>query len=179
MLMRDALGLDGAMLDEVKAYLRLENDEEDAPLGAILIAAIGHGEAYLNQMLIVRTVRQTLPVTDRWQRLAATPVSSVTQVLGLPAEGAAFALGPGSYGVDIDSSGDGWVRTLQPGSAGRIEVSYTAGMASEWSGLPEALRLGLLRLVGHFYAHRDAPVDAGPPPAVAALLRPWRRMRLS
>ncbi len=179
MLMRDALGLDGAMLDEAKAYLRLENDEEDAPLGAILIAAIGHGEAYLNQMLITRTVRQILPVSDRWQRLGATPVSAVTQVLGLPAEGAAFALLPSAYAVDIDSSGDGWVRTVQPGSAGRIEVHYSAGMAALWADLPEALRLGLLRLVGHFYAHRDAPGDAGPPPAVAALLRPWRRMRLS
>lgn len=179
MLMRDALGLDSAMLDEVKAYLRLENDEEDAPLGAIIIAAIAHGEGYLNQMLITRTVRQTLPVSDRWQKLGASPVASVTAVLGLPAEGAAFPLLTGAYAVDIDSSGDGWVRTLQPGSAGRIEVTYHAGLAAQWSGLPEAIRLGLLRLVGHFYAHRDAAGDAGPPAAVAALLRPWRRMRLS
>jgi len=29
------------------------------------------------------------------------------------------------------------------------------------------------------FAHRDAPDDAGPPAVVAALWRPWRRMRLA
>ena len=38
MLSSDALGLDGVMLDEAKAYLRLESDEDDAPLGAIILA---------------------------------------------------------------------------------------------------------------------------------------------
>jgi uncharacterized phiE125 gp8 family phage protein len=179
MLTRDALSLGSAMLDEAKAYLRLDTDEDDASLGAIILAAIGHTEAFLNQMLITRTVQQTLSVSDRWQRLGVTPVQSVTAVLGLPAEGAAFALLPTSYSIDIDDSGDGWVRVPHPGSAGRIRVTAQAGMAADWSDLPEALRHGVLRLIGHFHAHRDASDDAGPPPAVAALLRPWRRMRLS
>jgi uncharacterized phiE125 gp8 family phage protein len=167
------------MLDEAKAYLRLEDDEDDASLGAIILAALSQTEVFLNQMLITRTVQQTLSVSERWQRLGVAPVRVVTGVLGLPAEGAAFALPVASYGVDIDASGDGWVRVSQPGSAGRIQITAEAGMAADWSDLPEALRHGVLRMIGHFYAHRDASDDAGPPPAVAALLRPWRRMRLS
>jgi uncharacterized phiE125 gp8 family phage protein len=64
-------------------------------------------------------------------------------------------------------------------AVGAVEVTYQAGLASTWSALPESIRLGVLRLIGHLYTHRDAGDDAGPPAAVAALLRPWRRMKLS
>jgi uncharacterized phiE125 gp8 family phage protein len=52
-------------------------------------------------------------------------------------------------------------------------------MAPDWTGLPEALRQGVVRLAAHFYTHRTAAEDEGPPAAVTALWRPWRRMRLS
>jgi uncharacterized phiE125 gp8 family phage protein len=179
MLNRDAVVLDSAMLDEAKAYLRVDGDEDDAPLGAIILAAIGHAEGFLNQMLIQRSVRNLIPASSAWRRLGATPVASITGVIGIPAEGARFALPVGAYAVDIDSSGDGWARVMQPGAAGRVEVVYQAGLASEWSTVPEAIKLGVLRLIGHLYANRDAGDDSGPPAAVAALLRPWRRMNLS
>lgn len=40
----------------------------------------------------------------------------------------------------------------------------------------EPLRQGIVRLVAHMHLHRDG--DQSPPAAVAALWRPWRRMRL-
>lgn len=179
MLSHDALSLDSAMLDEAKAYLRIESDEEDAPLGAIILAAIGYAEAFTRQMLIRRGVTETVPTTSQWRRLMATPVKEITAVTGLPGDGASFALPPANYTVDIDSNGDGHFRVMQPGAAGRAEVTYTAGIAASWADLPEALRLGILRLTGHFHLHRDAPDDAGPPAAVTALLAPYRRMQLS
>ena len=45
MISRDAVVLDSAMLDEARAYLRLEGDDDDASLGAVLLGAIGHAEA--------------------------------------------------------------------------------------------------------------------------------------
>jgi uncharacterized phiE125 gp8 family phage protein len=179
MITRAPLVLGSDMLDEAKAYLRLETDDEDAPMGAFLLAAIGHAEGFLNQLLIRRTVTEILPVCREWTRLGATPVAAISGVMGLPAEGAAFAMPVGSYAIDIDASGDGWVRVTQPGAAGRVEVTYTAGFAPDWSSLPDAIRLGTLRLLGHLFSYRDNDADAGPPAAVAALLRPWRRMRLS
>jgi uncharacterized phiE125 gp8 family phage protein len=58
-------------------------------------------------------------------------------------------------------------------------VAVEAGLAEDWNGVPEPLRQGIVRLTAHLYAHRDAAGDAGPPAAVAALWRPWRRMRLA
>jgi uncharacterized phiE125 gp8 family phage protein len=179
MLTRDALGLDGAMLDEAKAFLRLECDEEDAPLGALVLAAIAQAEMFTGMMLIRRGVVERLNAATQWQRLGASPARSVMGLTGIPAEGAPFTLPVADYAVDIDNQGDGWVRVIQPGSAGRIEVAYQAGLAGEWAVLPETLRLGVLRMAGHLFTHRDAAQDIGPPPAVAALLRPWKRMRLT
>ncbi|MEP7350522.1 MAG: hypothetical protein ABI668_11330 [Sphingorhabdus sp.] len=177
MLGIDPLGLDSVMLDEARAYLRLESGEEDAPLAAIILAAIGHAEGFIGQLVVRRGVRQILPSSATWQRLGAGPVQAVTVVTGIPAEGATFALMPSAYAVDIDINGDGHIRVMQPGSAGRVEVAYQAGLAAEWAELPEALRLGILRLTAHLHAHRDASDDSGPPAAVAVLLRPWRRVR--
>lgn len=178
MLSHDALSLDGDMLDEANAYLRLESGEEDAPLGAIILAAISHAERFTAQMLLRRGVREVRSVSSFWQRLTATPVIAFTSVTGIPAEGATFSVPATGYSTDIDSAGDGHFRVTQAGSAGRVEVAYQAGLANSWAELPEALRLGILRLVGHLYANRDAADDGGPPEAVAALLRPWRRVRL-
>jgi uncharacterized phiE125 gp8 family phage protein len=179
MLSIELLGLDSVMLDEAKAYLRLETDEDDAPLGAIILAAINHSERFTGLTLIRRGVKEVITASSGWRQLSALPVTSVTSVTGIPAEGATFVLPADSYGIDIDNNGAGHIRITQPGSAGRVEITYQAGLSPDWASLPESLRLGILRLTGHLYAHRDASDDPGPPTAVLALLRPWRRITLS
>ncbi len=179
MLSRQALSLDGVMLDEAKAYLRLEHEEDDAPLGAIILAAIGHAESYTAQMLIRRNVTEICGVSSLWQRLTVSPVVSFAGVTGIPAEGTVLVVPVTGYSTQIDSAGEGHFRVTQPGTAGRVEIVYRAGLADSWADLHEALRLGILRLVGHLHAHRDSTDDKGPPEAVAALLRPWRRIKLS
>ena len=71
---------------------------------------------------------------------------SITAVEGLPAEGAAFTLPAESYAIDIDAEGNGWVRVTTPGAAGRVRVTYLAGLADDWDRLPEPLRQGVVRL---------------------------------
>ncbi len=166
-------------VDAAKTYLRIENDEEDALIGALLAAALRHAESFLGQILLRRAGVDRLPVSSAWQRIGVTPVRAITSVTGIPAEGAPFALPPNAYAIDIDGAGDGWVRVLQPGSAGRIDVAVDAGLSPDWDNIPEPLRLAVLRLTAHLHVSRDDPGDVGPPAAVAALLRPWRRMRLS
>lgn len=54
-----------------------------------------------------------------------------------------------------------------------------AVLESDWSALPEALRHGVIRLAAHLYREGEGAAAAAPPAAVAALWRPWRRMRLT
>lgn len=168
--------LEGAR-EEVKAWLRLETGEEDALIDRLVRSAIGFGEGFIGQALIVREEVQRLPASRDWQRLNLTPVRAITSVMGVPAEGAAFPMPMGNYGVDIDANGDGWVRVMEPGAAGRIDVAFSTGLAMEWGGLPEAMRQGAVRLASHMFTHRDGD-GGGPPAAVSALWRPWRRMRI-
>jgi uncharacterized phiE125 gp8 family phage protein len=179
MLSFDALSLDSIMLDEARAYLRIDPDIEETSLGAIMLAAVSHAEQFTGQILLRRQIKQTLTAGSGWQRLSVTPVVRIISVEGVPAEGAIFALENTAYQATIDCNNDAFFRVRRAGAAGRIAVTIDAGIAENWSELPEALRLAILRLTGHFYANRDGGDDAGPPAAIAALLRPWRRMRLT
>jgi uncharacterized phiE125 gp8 family phage protein len=178
MLTTDPVVLTVDAVDTAKTYLRLETDEEDASIGALVAAALVHAEGYLGQLLIERDVVERLSVSTAWQRLGATPVRSIMSVTGIPAEGASFQLSPDSYKLDINRHHDGWIRIPHPGSAGRVDVAYRAGMVLGWPDLPEAISLAVLRIAAHLHAHRDGADDEGPPPAIRSLLRPWRRMRL-
>ena len=106
------------------------------------------------------------------------PVRAIAGVSALAADGTATALPVGDYALDIDAAGEGWVRLLRTITQKRIRVAYSAGMAADPNGLPEALRHGIVRLAAHFYMNRDAAGEVAPPAAVTALWRPWRRMRL-
>ena len=177
----DLLLLPAAAAEAAKSYLRVERADEDGLIGRLVGAAGELCESFTRQALITRAFEETMPASRAWQRLGRTPVRAITGVSALDAGGAATPLAPGCYAIDIDANGDGWVRIEAPGSARRVRVAYSAGLAADWDGLPAALRQGILRLAAHFYSHRTAePGRAAPEPpaAVTALWRPYRRLRL-
>ena len=163
--------LDGAV-PEVKAYLRIEGGDEDPAVAALVAAAGGVAEGFRDRALIVRSFLETVAPGCAWMALSLHPVRSIDGI----ADSADVPLAVDSYAVDIDAEGCGWVRVYPPGSGGPVRVSYSAGMGADWSGLPGAVRQGVIRLAAHLYSHLDESDDRGPPAAVAALLAPWRRM---
>jgi uncharacterized phiE125 gp8 family phage protein len=178
MLSSEAAAAPPEAVAEAKALLRVALADEDDLIAALMAAAVELCEQFTRQVMLARVFTETLCAAPQWQRLSATPVRSISGVEALTVDGSAVALGPEAYAIDIDANGDGWVRVTAPGAARRVRVAYQAGLAAEWSKLPEALRHGTLRLAAFLYAHRDAGAEAGPPAAVTALWRPWRRMRL-
>lgn len=165
-------------LEQAKAYLRIAGSDEDALLAGLVRSAAELCEAFTGLALIEREVAETLPARPAWRRLALTPVRSILAITALGAEGGRSALASADYAVDIDASGDGWVRVLRGGEAGSVLVSYRAGQAADWNGIAEPLRQGIVRMAAHLYAHRDREDGAGPPAAVTALWLPYRRLRL-
>ncbi|HEX8532727.1 MAG TPA: hypothetical protein VF662_01005 [Allosphingosinicella sp.] len=164
-----------AALAAAKAYLRVETADEDGLIASLVASAAALCEAFTGQVLIRRGFQEVLPRSGCWQRLGRTPVSAVAAVEAAGDGGVYAPLMAADYAVDIDAAGDGWVRA---GGTGRVRISYQAGLAADWSGAPEALRQGIIRLAAHFYMHRSDEEETAPPAAVAALWRPWRRMRL-
>lgn len=180
MIEGEALVLPPEAVGAAKAYLRVERGDEDALIAGLVLAAAELCEAFIGQALLQRGFTETIPASPAWRRLARSPVRAITLVEALAAEGEAIALPSDSYAVDIDDRGDGRVRLAAAGEARRIRVGYQAGLAGAWADLPAGLRQGMLRLAAHFYTSRAAesarPVE--PPAAVAALWRPYRRLRL-
>ena len=165
-------------LSEAQAYVRIETGEEEALVAGLVRTASALCEAFINQVVIARPFDCELPASGCWERLPVTPVRAISDVSGVDSSGAATPLPSGSYTVDIDFNGDGWVRTPQTGGFTRLQVSGTAGMASDENAVPEPIRQGVLRLVSHLFTARDG--EGGEvPAAVTALWRPYRRMRLA
>lgn len=172
--------LAGTALDELKQWLAIATPGEDAALTALLRAALETCEAFTGLMPLAAECEEVWPASAAWQALATRPVRAVTGVEGIPAEGARFALAAEAYAIELDADGGALVRVMQPGAAGRVAVRFTAGLAAQWADLPDGLRHGVLRLAAHHYRERESgEARSIPPAAVAAVWRPWRRMRVA
>jgi uncharacterized phiE125 gp8 family phage protein len=165
-------------MSEAQAYVRIETGEEEAVLAGLVRSASALCEAFLGQVIIARPFTIDVPACVTWQRLSIGPVRAIDNVAGVDASGASVAFQPESYGIDIDSAGDGWVRVAPDDSLSRVTVSGTAGMALDQNEVPEPIRQGVLRLVAHLFTVRDGS-DGEPPAAVTALWRPYRRLRVA
>jgi len=173
-----------AALAELKDWLGITTPRDDALLGSLLRASLALCEDFTGIMPLQQICEDLLPAHppagNDWQQLSARPVQAITALQGIPVEGARFALPTTDYALDLDADGGGRVLVINPGAAGRITVRFTAGLVPDWASLPEPLRHGILRLAAH--QHRMRETDGGealPPAAVAALWRPWRRLRVA
>jgi len=164
-------------LAEAQAFVRVETGQEEALLAGLVRSASALCEEFTRRVLIARSFSEVLRASGEWQRLSLSPVRSIDLIEAIGANGVATPMPASAFAIDIDSAGDGWVRLIASGGAARVRVTASAGMAADCNELPEPLRHGILRLVGHLFASRDG--DLGEPPAaVTALWRPYRRMRL-
>jgi len=170
-----------AALTELKDWLGISISKDDAQLTQLLRTSLETCEHFTGTMPLRQDCEEVLTASADWQVLATRPVQAIAGVDGLPADGARFALPVSSYEIDLGADGTGQVRVNNPGSAGRIVVRFSAGLVADWATLPEGLRHGVLRLAAFQYRSREGGTDTAqwPPSAVAALWRPWRRLRLT
>ena len=160
-------------LSEAQAYVRIETGEEEAIVAGLIRTASALCESFLNQVVIAREFAVDVPASGGWERIGVTPVRAITDV---SSEGVVLATS--DYSVDIDCSGEGWVRVADSVSALRVQVTGMAGLAASENEVPEPIRHGVLRLVAYLFTTRDGE-GGEPPAAVTALWRPYRRMRLA
>jgi len=179
------------LLNELKAFLRIEHNDDDANLASFLRTSIGLCEQFIGQILVNRHLESRENIGRDWARLPGRPVTAILSVSQQQADGTVTPLPAESYAIDIDVDGDGWVRMAaseefpgqgsggaEYGGAGRLIVAYRSGMAADWNDVAEPLRQGIIRLSAHLYTHRDDQESRGLPSAVSALWKPYRRIRL-
>lgn len=172
-------------LPAAKLHLRVDGDAEDALIGALIVAARQHVEAYCARALVTQTLRLTadaFPPAGRVLRLPRSPAAEVAGVEFVGADGVPRTWDPGLYQVDTTSEparllpapGTGWPATRRQMEA--VTVTYRAGQPA--ATVPRAITTAMLLLVGHWYANREAVSVGGTvteqPLTVEMLLAPYR-----
>ena len=166
-------------LAELKQWLAIATSREDPALERLVAAALEVFETFTGSLALEATCEEVLPAGGAWQCLATRPVLAVLGVDALAADGTRTPLPADGHLLELDAEGGARIRVLRPLSSGRIAVRFVAGLAASWSGLPDSLRHGVIRCAAHLHAAAASSAEATPPAAVAALWRPWRRLRLT
>lgn len=165
-------------LEDVKAHLRVETDDEDVVIEGYIDAASAWidgpagwlGRSIGAQVLELRT--EGLSVG----RLPFGPVDEIVSIVVVDEAGAETTLAPDAYRL-IDEvvkpgAGGGWGGV--PAQA-EVRIRYRAGSDE----IPAPIRQAVLLLIGQWFRHRSSVAADGPvgemPFAVDALLSPFRR----
>ena len=176
--------LEPVTLEDVKAHLRVDHDDEDDLLSAAIVAARTHVENATRRALIEQGWRIHL---DRWPRqrmlrLPIAPLITVDEIRVRTGDGPTV-VDAEDYAVDAASvpgrlvvSGD--VTSPAARTPGAIEIDVTAGYGPLAAHVPSPLRHAVMMLVTHWYEQRGAVVDGRVGETVpldfAALIAPYR-----
>lgn len=171
-------------LAEMRAYLRLDSDAggaEDALIGHLLAAARAGVEAATRRLLAPGRYRLMLTAwpTRGIVPVPLSPLLAVERVGLVDARGAVTDLPPGlvRLGPDpVEAPALHIDPAAPPLDARAALVEVSAGYGGDGLPVPPALAQAIRLLAAHGFEHRGD--TAAPPPAVAALVEPLRRLRL-
>ena len=156
-------------LVEAKAYLRVDNTDEDTLIGTLITAARQWVESYLDRALILRQLvlrLDTFPVEIELPQpplstFGTTTAVSVTYTLET---GTTATLSSSEYRIDRTST-PGVLRQNYSGSwpghlndYNSIAVTYWAGYGSDEGDIPPAIKNAILLKIGHLFENRSAVV---------------------
>ena len=173
-------------LDEAKAYLRVEHNDDDEPIAALAAGARIYVEAQTRRALITQAWRLSF---DAWPpdgrlRVEPAPLKSLDAARVYDLDGTTQAIATASFALDPAFSALLFVpwAVTQPGRiAAGIELDVTVGYGDAATDVPEPLRQAIRALVAHWYDNRGVAAGSGSallPATVGALLAPYRVLSL-
>jgi uncharacterized phiE125 gp8 family phage protein len=176
-------------LDEAKAFLRVEHDDDDDVVAALIAGARLHVEAQTRRALIAQTWRLVLHCwpSDGRVPVVPSPLRALIAVRVYRSDGSTQAIAPASF--IADTAGSPPVLAFAAGAlpapgrvVGGIELDVETGYGDRPGDVPEPLRQAIRLLVAHWYENRGA-VAVGQsvavlPQSVAALIAPYRVLAL-
>ena len=172
-------------LAEMRSDLRLDPDDggaEDALVATLIASARATVEAASRRILVPGRYRIVLTAwpADGRVPLSLSPLVSLAQAGTVDGAGAVTPLAPGlvRLGDDPIEVPGLVVSPSVPALAGRAAlIEVVAGHGGGGPALPAPLVQAIRLLVAHGFEQRGDTPDPLPP-TVAALIAPWRRMRL-
>jgi uncharacterized phiE125 gp8 family phage protein len=177
-------------LDQAKANLRVDANDEDTLIGDLIVSAREHIENVTGLVLVPRALTETAPTLGRWIDLRSWPVQEVTAVR-YPALGVMTALADGAWlyskkarPVRLVPATWGWgvgaAALMRCGPGLAVEIDVTAGYQSP-DEVPATVKRAMQLLIAHWYVNRPAVLSGDRaaavelPLGVADLLRSLKR----
>lgn len=177
-------------LDEAKAHLRVDADDEDLLIQSLITSARLHIETLTGRALMTQAWRMVLDALPegRVLKIPLGPLQAVDALRVYEDEDVVAVIEPTAWLVETASvparlvmrASAPWPRPGRP--VGGIELDLTVGYGDDPSDVPAPLRQSLLQLVAHWFDHRG-PMGLGAglvhiPETVGALIAPYRAVRL-
>jgi uncharacterized phiE125 gp8 family phage protein len=169
-------------LTEAKQHLRVDIDDDDTYIEALIVAARQYAEEYLDRALISQQLAVRMDTFPYEFELPRPPMATSGT---LTTTAVTYALDPGSastavpttttlstsqYRVDRDDT-PGRIRTVYNGTwpshlsdPNAVTVTWWGGYGSSTSDVPQAIRNAILMIVAHLYESRQAAVATGAVP---------------
>lgn len=172
-------------LSEAKAWLRLDSADEDEIVSTLIVSARLVIESLTRRMMVAQVWRLSL---DGWPSapvaIPLSPVRAIPAVRWVESYGGGAELSQQGYRLETQG-GQASLRLLVPGPEGAVgvEIDVEAGFGADAAGVPAPLRQAMRLLIARWHENRgDIEADADiarTPAAIAALIAPYRRLRLA
>jgi uncharacterized phiE125 gp8 family phage protein len=188
-ILLDGPAVEPVSLAEAKAYLRVEHEDDDDTIAALIAGARIHVEAQTRRALITQTwrlSRDAWPANGRIAVLPA-PLRELVAVQIYKSDGATQAIDVAAFAADKTSAPA--VLAFERGAlpapgrlVGGIELDIEVGYGDAPSDVPEPLRQAIRVLVAHWYENRGL-IAAGQgvavlPDSANALIKSYRVLSL-
>jgi uncharacterized phiE125 gp8 family phage protein len=174
-------------LAQAKLFLRVEHDDDDDMIAALIAGSRIHVEARTRRALITqswRLARDAWPADGRIAVLPA-PLRALVAARVYQEDGTTQALELDAFTLDKVSAPGvlAFAKGAMPAPgrlAGGVELDIEVGYGDDAEDVPQPLRQAIRLLVAHWYENRAAAGERAAllPADVAALLAPYRVLSL-
>lgn len=176
-------------LAEAKQFLRVEHDDDDDIIAALIAGSRIHVETHTRRALITQSWRLTRDVwpADGCLALLPVPVQTLDAVRVYRSDGTTLALDVASFALDRSEAParlvivHGAPPAPERRAAG-IEIDVTCGYGDDPEDVPEPLRQAIRLLCAHWYENRGIIAASGEvavlPQSASALIAPYRVLSL-
>ena len=169
-------------LAEAKAHLRVDIDDDNDYIEALIVAARQYAEEYLDRALVSQRLTMRMDTFPYEFELPRPPMASSGT---LTATTVTYSIDPGSSGTATPTTATlsadtyrvdrndtpGKIRTVYNGTwpshltdPNAISVTWWAGYGPAGTDVPQAIKSAILMLVAHLYENRQAAVATGAVP---------------
>jgi uncharacterized phiE125 gp8 family phage protein len=176
-------------LAEAKNYLRVEHDDDDAAVGALIAAARIHIETQTRRALITQTWRF---IADAWPsdgrlRLSPAPLQQILAARVYELDGTTVTVDTEAFVIDKAAAPPliafmPWSLPTPGRDTGGIELDIKVGYGDAAASVPEPLRQAMRLLIAHWYENRGVAAFGSAmtllPANIGALLAPYRVLSL-